>query len=77
MYECQSSIFQMIPVVIKVALILVVLLLPLFALTGLRGRRMDEVAKFLWVLLIIFVPLIGAVTCLIVAPGRTYFEEAE
>ncbi|MEA3377055.1 MAG: PLDc N-terminal domain-containing protein [Chloroflexota bacterium] len=39
------------------------------ALIGLRGRQLDDVARVLWVILIVVVPLLGALAFFIVQPG--------
>ena len=66
-----------IPAGILILLFLFILFLPVIALLSLRRRPMNEIAKFLWVLLIIFLPLLGAIICLMVSPGSVYYEDAE
>ena len=39
-----------------------------FALGGVRDRIKDEVAKFLWTALIVFIPIIGSIAFFIVNP---------
>jgi hypothetical protein len=52
-------------------LILAAWLLPvILALMSLRRRQLDEVARVLWVVLVVLVPLVGALASLIVQPGR-------
>ncbi len=45
------------------------LLLSLLALFGLRGRSLDQTTQALWALLILAVPLLGALAFWIVQPG--------
>lgn len=39
------------------------------AIIGLRRRQMDDVARVLWVILIVMVPLLGALAFFIMQPG--------
>lgn len=39
------------------------------ALIRLRGRQLDDVARVLWAILIVVVPLLGALAFFIVQPG--------
>ncbi len=57
------------------AITALVLILALIALLGLRRRPMDEVARFLWALLIVAAPVIGPLVFFIVHPGR--LDDAE
>jgi len=51
--------------------ILAAWLLPvLFALIRLRRCHMDEMARVLWVMVVVLVPLVGPLAFLIVQPGR-------
>ncbi len=40
------------------------------ALVQLRGRRLEELPRVLWVLVVLVVPLLGAVAFFVVQPGR-------
>jgi hypothetical protein len=46
------------------------LLLSLLALFGLRGRNLDQTTQALWALLIVSVPILGALAFWIVRPGE-------
>jgi hypothetical protein len=54
---------------IQAAVVLAVLVLAIAALLALRRCPMDEVARFLWALLIALAPVIGPVVFFIVRPG--------
>jgi hypothetical protein len=52
-------------------LILAAWLLPvILALIRLRRCQLDDVARVLWVMVVVLVPLVGALAFLIVQPGR-------
>jgi hypothetical protein len=52
-------------------LILAAWLLPvILALIRLRRCELDDVARVLWVVVVVLVPLVGALAFLIVRPGR-------
>jgi hypothetical protein len=70
-------ILTVIPIGILILIFFFILFLPIIALLSLRNSPMNDIAKFLWVLLIILLPFLGAVICLIVAPGNVYYEDAE
>lgn len=53
---------------INLAVLAFVLVLALVALLALRRRPMDEISRFLWALLIVFVPILGPVVFFIVRP---------
>jgi amino acid permease len=72
-----ESILTVIPIGILIILGIFILLLPIIALFSLRNRPMDEIAKFLWVLLILLLPFLGAIICLIVSPGNVYCEDTQ
>ena len=51
-------------------LIIAACLLPvIFALISLRRRQFHEVARVLWVVLVVLVPVVGGLAFLIVQPG--------
>ena len=52
-------------------LLLVIFLIALaaFALFRLRRAKLEEIPRFLWVLLVIFLPLFGPAALFIVQPG--------
>lgn len=54
--------------VIHLLLLLVWLGLSIAALLGLRKKRMNEVARVLWVALIVAIPIMGAVAYWIIRP---------
>lgn len=51
-----------------ILLCIAVVFLAFFALLGVRDRLKDETAKALWSALILFIPIIGSITFLIVHP---------
>jgi hypothetical protein len=52
-------------------LILVAWLLPaILALIRLRRRQLDDVARVLWLMVVVLVPLVGQLAFLILRPGR-------
>ena len=51
-------------------LILLWFLLSIAGLAILRNRRLDEVAKAIWALVIVAIPLLGAIAIWVVWPGR-------
>ncbi|VGO14255.1 hypothetical protein PDESU_02814 [Pontiella desulfatans] len=72
-----DSVLTVIPIGILIIFGLFILLLPVIALLSLRNRPMNEIAKFLWVLLILLLPFLGAIVCLIVSPGSVFCDDAE
>jgi hypothetical protein len=63
-FDGRSLVFQ----VIHLLLLLAWLGLSIAALLGLRKNRMNEIARVLWVALIVAVPILGAVAYWIVRP---------
>ncbi|MDY6875299.1 MAG: PLDc N-terminal domain-containing protein [Chloroflexota bacterium] len=46
------------------------LVLTIVALTRLRRCQLDETARVLWVIVILLIPLLGAVAFFVVSPGK-------
>jgi ABC-type nickel/cobalt efflux system permease component RcnA len=46
------------------------LVLAIVALTRLRRCQLDDTARVLWVIVIVLIPLLGAVAFFIVCPGK-------
>ncbi len=44
------------------------------AFVRLRRCRMDQVARALWVLIIVLIPIVGALAFFIVEPGKRCFQ---
>lgn len=51
--------------------------IPLLALFSLRKREIDELLRFLWAILILFVPILGSLVYFIVHPGEMELENDE
>ena len=60
---------------IKAVVMLCVLVLAIVALLALRRRPLDEIPRFLWVLLIILAPILGPVVFFIVRPENLDAEQ--
>lgn len=45
-------------------------ILSLVALFGMRGRKMDQIAQALWALVVLSIPIFGAVALWILQPGE-------
>lgn len=59
-------------------LILAAWLLPvIWALIRLRRRQLDDVARILWMMLVVLVPLVGPLAFLVVRPGHRRPDENE
>ncbi len=48
--------------------------LAIAALVGLRRCRMDQTARALWALVVLLVPIVGALAFFVVEPGRRDLE---
>ena len=53
------------------------LVLAIVALTRLRRCRLDDTARVLWVIVILLIPLLGAVAFFIVRPGKPRPDEKQ
>jgi hypothetical protein len=62
--------------VINIMLLLAWPVLSIFTLFRLAKRSLPETAKALWVILVIAVPLLGAVAFWIVRPGQSQTNQA-
>ncbi len=51
------------------------LVLAIVTLTRLRRCRLDDTARVLWVIVILLIPLLGAVAFFIVRPGKPQSDE--
>ena len=53
------------------------LVLDIVALTHLRRCRLDDTARVLWVIVILLIPLMGAVALFVVRPGKPRPDEEQ
>jgi hypothetical protein len=53
------------------------LVLDIVALTRLRRCRLDDAARVLWVIVILLIPLLGALAFFIVRPGKPRPDEEQ
>ena len=63
--------------ILKGACIIAIICISIIALVSLRYRVIDELPRFLWAILILFMPFFGSIVYFIVHPGEMEIEIAE
>ncbi len=65
------GIYEIILVSLNLILLLAWPVASIIALIGLRQRQLEEIPRAIWAVLIVIVPLLGAIAFLIVQPGES------
>lgn len=65
------GIYELILVALNLILLLAWPIASIIALLGLRKRQLEEIPRAIWAVLIVIVPLLGAIAYLIVQPGES------